>query len=95
MQESRLRQHGNTLLQCVCVCVYMPRGAGTMHQGGGVSIAAIREEGLAKRMRMCKCSPALFYPHVDVHATLCLQLQIQNVHMGTLCLSVQHLIVSE
>jgi len=57
VQESRLRQCGNTLLQCVCVCVclcaYIPRGAGTMHQGGGVGIPAIREEGFDN---VCACA---------------------------------------
>lgn len=68
VQESRLRQCGSTLLQCVRV--YVPWGAGTMHQGGGVGIPAIREEGLAN---ICACANIawLLYTHMLMYMSLC------------------------
>lgn len=50
--QSRLSQCACTLLDCVYPCV-VPRGASTMHQGGGVCIPAIREEGL---VNICACA---------------------------------------
>lgn len=67
------------LTPAVCASVYVPRRAGTMHQGGGVGIPAKREEGLTN---VCACanSLALTYPHVGVHATLCTQVQTNKMH---------------
>lgn len=57
-----------------CVRVYMPWGAGTMHQGGGVGIPAIREEGLANVYSPCATSDhRLLSPTVPICWPLILQ----------------------